>query len=404
MDDSTANKTSEEFVSGLPQITKMGDDARSRCAPKYNSLQVLNRLAQQTNRNPEQQLAPKSPKIVLNNGRNSSILHDIPSSPPTDPIRYVEPNEEQSLAFLEDLRAPRSDNRISSLRSSATSVNHDSLGDREGYDEITRELQRDMLARAQELNAKLQEELEDCQKKSGMLAKQLAAGDQRKWREWQKEKQEQHQKEEINKIKINHALELNAQKEAFQKATKIEIDKVKLQLMQDFNPRIFQEVTKACKKQELCIKLPNPTYRNLQEEKQGQEMDMKAYRNTVASQEEDLLRANRRVLELMQTSDEQSQEIGRLHTTIRSLDKTAKEAISQAERTDIDAEHTENELEIAEKGMGYALDSASDAETAPGSSICAWGSSNYTFKGGSEEHKLKMVTKHLSTKKALVES
>lgn len=131
---------------------------------------------------------------------------------------------------------------------------------------------------------------------------------------------------------------------------------------------------------------------------------MKAYRNTVASQEEDLLRANRRVLELMQTSDEQSQEIGRLHTTIRSLDKTAKEAISQAERTDIDAEHTENELEIAEKGMGYALDSASDAETAPGSSICAWGSSNYTFKGGSEEHKLKMVTKHLSTKKALVES
>lgn len=408
MDDSTVNKTSHEFLaSGIPQLTKMGDDASSRSVPKYNSLQVLNRLALKSNRNPEQQLAPINQKIVLNNGGNPSILFDIPSSPPTDPVRHVESNEEQKLGFLGDLQISRSGNRISSLRSSAPSVNHDALGDREEcgqkHDDSTRKLQQDTLARAQELKANLQEELQDCQKKSGMLAKQLPAGGQRRWTEWQKEKQEQKHKDEIKKIKIDHALELKAQKEALQKATEIEIDMVKLQLMQELNSRVFQEVTKACKKQELYIKQLNRINRNLEEEKKEQEMDMKAYRNTIASQEEDLLRANRRVSELMQTPDE-SQEFGRLHATIKSLDKTAKEAISQAERRGKDLGNTMKELEIAGKEMSYALDSASDAETAPGSSVRAWDSSNYTSKGGSEEHELEMVTKKISTKKALVES
>ena len=62
------------------------------------------------------------------------------------------------------------------------------MGDKNGYDqkndESTGELQHHTLARAQEFNAKLQEELEDCREKSGMLAKQLATRSQRKWPEW----------------------------------------------------------------------------------------------------------------------------------------------------------------------------------------------------------------------------
>ena len=100
------------------------------------------------------------------------------------------------------------------------------------------------------------------------------------------------------------SLELNAQKEALQKAYKTEIDMVKLQLMQEFDSRIFQEVTTAGKNQELCIKQLHRINWNLQEEKKGQEMDMKAYRNTVTTQEEDLSRENKRISELMKISRE----------------------------------------------------------------------------------------------------
>lgn len=262
MDNSKANKKFNEFrVSGQPQITKMSDDAGSRSAQQYYSLQVPNHLAQQSNKDPEQELAPKNPKTFLNNGRNPGIIQNIHSSLPTDPVHFMESIGGQNLGFPGDLHASQSGNRTSSSHSLTPSFKNDALSDRNEYDhkydESTVELQHDPLARVQELNAKLQEELEDCRKKSGMLAKQLAAGGQIKWTEWRNEKQEQQHKDEIRKIKIDHALELNAQKEAHQKATKVEIDRAKLQLLQEFNSRIFQDFTNACKKRELCIKQYN---------------------------------------------------------------------------------------------------------------------------------------------------
>lgn len=356
-----ANKTSEEFLlSRLPQITRKGVDDRSRSTPKHNSLPVLNSLAQQSKRNPEQQLVPKNPKIVLN-------------------------IKEQDWELMGDLQASRSSSRIGPLHRSAPSVIHDALGGREHkHDESTGELQHDMLARAQELNAKLQEELKDCQKQSSMVAKRLAAEHQRKWTEWQKEKQQQQHKEEIQKIKEDHALELGAQKEALQKATKVEIDMVKGKLMQ--------------------IEQLNRTNCNSQGEKRGQEIDLEVPENTIANQEEDLIKANGRVRELMQAVDEQSHEIGSLHTTIRDLGKTAKEAISQAKRSGREVEIIKKELEATQKEITYALDSAADNETAPGSCKRAWDSSNCTLQSGSQAARLNMVMEKLATKKALVDS
>lgn len=273
----------------------------------------------------------------------------------------------------------------------AASVYHDASGEREksGYnqDKSTKEVEHGMLAESRELIVKLQKELENFQKESSIAAKQ-----------------QQHEKE-IQKIKAEQALELSTQKETLQKTIKMEIDREKRQLMQEFNSRISQEVTKACKKQELRIKQLNRANRNLREDKQGQEMDMEAYRKTIASQEEDLVRANRRVPELMQQLDERSQEIGRLHAKIGSLEKTADEALSQVERTAMELEKTKKELEATKREVEYALDSASDNEAAPGfTGIRPWGSSNRTPKGGSQGHNFNIETKKLAAEKPSVET
>lgn len=273
----------------------------------------------------------------------------------------------------------------------AASVYHDASGEREksGYnqDKSTKEVEHSMLAESRELIVKLQKELEKFQKESSIAAKQ-----------------QQHEKE-IQKIKAEQALELSTQKETLQKTIKMEIDREKRQLMQEFSSRISQEVTKACKKQELRIKQLNRTNRNLREDKQGQEMDMEAYRKTIASQEEDLVRANRRVPELMQQLDERSQEIGRLHAKIGSLEKTADEALSQVERTAMELERTKKELEATKREVEYALDSASDNEAAPGfTGIRPWGSSNRTPKGGSQGHNFNIETKKLAAEKPSVET
>lgn len=172
---STENKIQKLIVSRLRQITKMSKDARSKSASKYNFVKDLNRLAQLPNKERKQQLAPKNPKIVLNSGGNPIILQNIPLLLQKDPAHFMELIGRQSLGFRGDLHTSHLGNQISSSHSlTPPSVINDLMGDRNEYeqkhDESIEELQHDMLA-----NAKLQEELEDCLEKSGMLTKQLTA-------------------------------------------------------------------------------------------------------------------------------------------------------------------------------------------------------------------------------------
>ena len=271
------------------------------------------------------------------------------------------------------------------------------------HDESTKRLQQDMLERAQESNARLQKELGECQKNSSMVEEQRAAENRRKMTEWQVS-EERYYKEEVQIVKDEYALELKAQKESIQKALKLEIDREKAQLVQEYNSRISQEVTKACKKQELHIRQLNRTNRNLLEEKQGQEVDMEAYREKIASQEVDLLSAKRRVPELMQSLDERNREVERLNARIGHLEKISTETQSHAERTGKELQKANQDLEATRKGVDYAIDSTSDAESASGSSILPWGSGRRTSKSKNQELKLKVLSEQLTEGKAVIES
>lgn len=411
----------KEFIaSELQQISNHDEDDKSKRAAKYETISLLDYFVAQPKENSEQHLAPEKAKISLNDERNSRMqpLTDVTSSSPTDPLQYAESKEDETGEFMMDMRDP-----VGSSSSPAPSFDHGALENREefskptggmligtgfgiklGYnhDESMKKLQHNMLASAQVSNVKLQKERVEFQKESSVGERQLAAENQRKWTEWQEEKQ-QHHDEEIQKIKEEHASELNAQDETLQNAMKMEIDREKVQLIQESRSRISQEVTKACNKQELCIKHFSRTIRNLHEEKQGQEMDMEAYRQTIASQDEDLLRAKRKVSELMHNLDERSREIGGLHAKIGNLDKTAKEAIFQAERMNKELKNARWELEASKKEVEFALDSASDAETAPGPTIFTWGSGNRTLEAGNQELQLKIMTKKLAEQKLLGE-
>ena len=355
-----SNAYSVEFIaSELPQISSQDKDDDGK---KKVSQRQLDEVS-------EQHLAPELPEIT--------------TSFPTDPSQRVE----ESWDYLEIIQSPRYDSSIDLSGSPDPSIYHDALRDREEpwtlkggspievglginlgneHDKGMKKLQNNVPASAQESNIKLQKEVEKCQEKGSMVDERLAAEDQQKWAAWREEMEQQ-------------------------------INREKVQLRQEFNSRISQEVTKACKKQELRIKQLNRRNRNLQEEKQGQEMDIEAYRRTIASQEDDLLRANRRIPELTQCLDKQNREIG-------SLNKTAKEAISQAERTNEELEKAKQELETIKNDVGYVLDSASDGEIPPGPTVRAWNSGKRTSKSKNTDLKLKMVMKQLDEGKAVVAS
>ena len=358
-----ANADSVEFIaSELSQISSQDKDEDKKKAANQGQLKE----------DPEQHLAPELPKLI--------------TSSPTGPSQCVD-SKEESWDFLEIIQNPRYGSSIDSLGSPDPSIYHDALSDREEswilkggspigvglginhgneHDKHMNKLQNNIPASAQESNIKLQNEVKKCQEKGCMVAERLAAENKRKWAAWREEMEHQ-------------------------------INREKAQLRLEFNSRISQEVAKACKKQELRIKQLNRRNRNLQEEKQGQEVDIEAYRRTIASQEDDLLRASRKIPELMQCLDEQNREIER-------LDKTAKEAISQAERTDEELEKAKQELETIKNDVGYVLDSASDTEIRPGPTVHAWNSGKRTSKSKNTDLELKMVMKQLDEGKAVVAS
>ena len=413
------------ITSDLSQISNQDRDNKNLEATNYDTISLLED-SMKVRREDSKYLTPKLPEITLNDGsdlKKKSPPH-FTSLSPANTLQYVESKEDENRTFMRDAQSPRSGSPAGSPGSPAASVYHDALGDKEEYwkltggslveaglginlgqkhDESTKRLQHDMLVRAQESNAKLQKELGECQKKGSMVDEQRAAEDRRKMTEWQVSK-EQYYKEEIQMVKDEYASELKAQKESIQKALKLEIDREKAQLVQEFNSRISQEVTKACKKQELHIRQLNRTNRNLLEEKQGQEMDMEAYREKIASQEEDLLIANRRVPELMQSLDERNREVERLNARIGNLEKMSTEAQSHAERTRKELQKANQDLEATRKKVDYAIDSISDAESASGSGIRPWGSSRCTSKSKNQELKLKVLSEQLAEGKAVIES
>lgn len=363
-------------------------------------------------------LTPKFPEITLKEGDNleeESLPH----------IPFIESKEDEDWNFFRDARSPCSGSPVGSPGSPTASVYHDALGDRDEYwkvtggsrvgaglginlgqrhDESTKRHQHDMLVRTQESNVTLQKELGECQEKI-MVAEQQAAESERKLTEWQVSK-EQYYEEEIQRIKDEHVSELSAQKETLQKAIKIEIGLEKAQLLQEFSSRISQEVTKACKKQEHHIKQLNRTNRNLRGEKQGQEMDMEAYREKIAGQGEDLLKANSRVLELVHSLDGRDQEVERLHAKIGGLEKRSIEAESRAEQTVKELQKSKRELEVSQTKVDYALESTSDAETASESesSVRHWNSGRLTARPKNRELELTILSEELAEGKAVIES
>lgn len=371
-------------------------------------------------------LTVKFPAITLNEGGNlkEESLPQIPSSFPTDPLQFIESKEDENWHFLRDARSPRSGSPVGSPGSPTPSVYHDALGDGDEdwkvtggslvgaglginlgqrHDESTKRHQHDMLVRTQDSNAKLQKELEECQKKI-MIAEQQAAENKRKLTEWQVSK-EQYYEKEIQRINDEHVSELSAQKEALQKAIKTEIDQEKGQLTQEFSSRISQEVTKA-KKQELRIKQLNRTIKNLRREKQGQEMDMEDYRERIAGQGEELLKAGRKVSELVHSLDARNQEVERLHAKIGNLEKRSREAQSLAEQTAKELQKSKRELEASQTKVDYAQDSTSDDKNATESesSVRHWNSARRTAEPKNRELELAILSEKLADGKAVIES
>lgn len=363
------NADSVEIASELPQIcTHDKDDVKTSSHDKDEGKKKT-ASERQLDEHSEQHLAPELPEIT--------------TSFPTGSSQRVE----ESWDFLEMIRSPRHGRSIDSSGSPDPSIYHDALRDSEElwilkgenpievglginlgneHDKGMIKLQNNIPARAQESNNKLQDEVEKCQEKVRMVDERLEAENQQKGAAWREEMEQQ-------------------------------INREKVQLRQEFNSRIAQEVTKACKEQELHIKQLNRRNRNLQEEKQGQEMDIEAYRRTIASQEDDLVHANRRILELTQCLDKRNREI-------ESLDKTAKEAISQAERRDEELEKAKQELDAIKKDVGYVLDSASESEISPGPTLRAWNSGKGKSRSKNTDLELKMVMKQLEEGKAVVAS
>lgn len=367
------------------------------------------------------------PEIILNEGRNSkekSWQPQIPLSSPTDSSQLIESKEDENWKFLRGAQSPRSGSPVGSPGSPTPSVYHDAVGDRDEdwkvtggslvgarlginlgqrHDESTKRHQQNMPVRTQVSNAKLQGELEESQKKI-MIAKQQTAENKTKLTEWQVSK-EKYYEQEIQRINDEHLSELNTQKEALQKAMKIESGLEKAQLAQEFSSRITQEVTKGCKKQELRIKQLNRIIRDLRGEKQEQEMDMEAYRESISVQGEELLKANRRVLELEHSLDGRKQEVERLHAKIGGLEKRSIEAKSLAEQTVKELQKSKRELEYSKTKVDYAQDSKSDDKTAFEfeSSLRHWNSGRRTAEPNNRELELKILSEKLAEGKEVIE-
>lgn len=423
------NMDMRDFIgSELPQIDNQDKDKLTIRLTNLDTISVLEDSMRERRETSKKYLTPKFPEIALNGGNNlkeQSPPHVSPSSL-TKTLQYVELREDENCNFMRDAQSPRSGSPVGSPGNSAQSVYHDALGDRgkcwkqtgesplgaglgitlgQKHDESTKRLQHDMLARAEESSVKLQKVLGECQKKSGMVDEQKATENQREWTEWGVSK-ERHYKEEFQRITDEHVSELNMQKETVQKAINIEIIREKAQLVQEFDSRISQEVTEACKIKELRINQLNRSNRNLREEKQGQEMDMEAYREKIACQEEDLLKANKRILELMHNLDERNQEVERLHVKIGGLEKKWTEAQLHNKQMAKELQKSKRELEASKMKADYSLDSTSDAETASGSgsSMRHWVSDRRTSKSKIQELKLKNVSEQLAEGKAVIES
>lgn len=417
----------DSIASELQQVDNQDKENENIESKNFDSLPFLENSMGKRRKDSKKYPTPKFPEITLNEGRNleEESLPQIPSSFPTDPLELIESKEDENWHFLRDARSPRSGSPVGSPGSPTPSVYHDALGDRDEYwkmtggslvgaglginlgqrhDESTKRHQRDMLARTQDSNSKLQRELEECQKKS-MIAEQQAAKNKTKLTEWQVSK-EQYYEEEIQRINDEHVSELSAQKEALQKAMKIEIGLEKAQLVQEFSSRISQEVTKGCKKQELHIKQLNRTIRNLLGEKQGQEMDMEAYRESIASQGEELLKAKKEIFELRHSLDERNQEVERLHAKIGGLEKRSTEAQSLAEQTVKELQKSRRELEASKTKVDNAQDSTSDDQTASESesSMRHWNSGRRTAEPNKRELELTILSEKLADGKAIIES
>lgn len=417
----------DSIASELLQIDNQDKENENIESKNFDSLPFLENSMGKRRKDSKKYPTPKFPEITLNEGRNleDESLPQIPSSFPTDPLEFIESKEDENWHFLRDARSPRSGSPVGSPGSPTPSVYHDALGDRDEYwkmtggslvgaglginlgqrhDESTKRHQHYMLARSQDSNSKLQRELEECQKKI-MIAEQRAAENKTKLTEWQVSK-EQYYEEEIQRINDEHVSELSAQKEALQKAMKIEIGLEKAQLVQEFSSRISQEVTKGCKKQELHIKKLNRTIRNLRGEKQGQEMDMEAYRERIADQGEELLNANTKVSKLEHSLEERNQEVERLHAKIGGLEKRSIEAQSLAEQTFKELQKSRREVEASKTKVDYAQDSTSDDQTASESesSVRHWNSGRRTAELNKRELELTRFSEELADGKAIIES
>lgn len=417
----------DSIASELLQIDNRDKGNENMESNFFGSLPFLENSMGKRRKDSKKYLVAKFPEIALNEGGNlkEESLPQIPSSFPTDRLQFIESKEDKNWHFLRDARSPRSGSPVGSPGSPTPSVYYDALGDGDEdwkvtggslvgaglginlgqrHDESTKRHQHDMLVRTQDSNSKLQKELEECQKKI-MIAEQQAAENKRKLTEWQVSK-EQYYKEEIQRINDEHVLELSAQKEALQKGIKIEIGLEKGQLTQEFSSKISQEVTKACKKQELRIKQLNRTIRNLRGEKQGQEMDMEAYREKIAGQGEELLEAERRALELRHRLDARNQEVERLHAKIGNLEKRSIEAQSLAEQTAKELQKSKRELEASQTKADYAQDSTPDGKTASESesSVRHWNSGRRTAEPKNRELELARLSEKLANGKAEIES
>ena len=372
-------------------------------------------------------LIPKFPETTLNDQGNlkEEYMPHIHSSFPTTPLQLIESNEDENWKFMRDARSPRSGSPVSSPGSPTPSVYHDAVGDRDEYrkgtggsvvgaglginlgqshDESTKRYQHDMPVRTQESNVKLQKELEECHKKM-MVTEQQTVENRRKSTEWQLSK-EQYYEEEIQRIKDEHISELSAQKEALQEAKKIEIGLEKAKMVQESSSRISQEVTKACKKQELRIKQLNRTIRDLRGEKQAQEMDMEVYREKIAGQGEELVKANKRVQELVHNVAGRTQEIERLHAKIGGLEKSSIEAQSLAEQTVKELQKSKRELEARQTKEDYTEYLISDAETRSESesSVPHWNSGRRTAEPKNWQLEFAMLSEKVAKGKAVIES
>lgn len=416
----------DSMASGLLQMDNREKENENIESINFDSIPFLENSMGKRRKASKKYLTPKFPEIILNEGRNlkEESWPQIPLSFPTYSSQFIESKEVENWHFLMDAQSPRSGSPVGSPGSPTPSVYHDALGDKDEdwkvtggslvgvglginlgqrHDESTKRHQHDMLVRTQDSNANLQGELEESQRKI-MIAKQQTAKNKTKLTEWQVSKEKYY--EEIQRINDEHVSEFNAQKEALQKAMKIEIGLEKAQLVQEFSSRISQEVTKGCKKQELRIKHLSRTIKNLRGEKQEQEMDMEAYREKIADQGEELLKANRRVLELEHSLKGRKQEVERLHAKIGGLEKRSIEAQSLAEQTVKELQKSKRELEDYKTKVDYAQDSTSDDKTEfeSESRVRHWNFGRRTAEPNNRELELKILSEKLAEGKELIES